>query len=68
MVPPRGKCLAALYGGEPVATVNQPAQHHQEVEGILEQVLFANDVNGYAIGLFEITDEGQRRRITVVGS
>jgi exodeoxyribonuclease V alpha subunit len=68
MVPPRGKCLAALYGGEPVATVNQPAQHHQEVEGILEQVLFANDVNGYAIGLFEITEEGQRRRITVVGS
>jgi exodeoxyribonuclease V alpha subunit len=47
--------------------LNPAAQEHQEVEGTLEQILFANDTTGYLVGLLEIASQGQRRRITVVG-
>jgi exodeoxyribonuclease V alpha subunit len=48
--------------------VSQSAQQNQEVEGTLEQLLFVNEASGYVVGLVETADEGQRRRITVVGT
>jgi exodeoxyribonuclease V alpha subunit len=54
--------------GDVVVTVNQPVTEHQEIEGTLEQILFFNDASGYVVGLVETTAEGQRRRITIVGT
>ncbi len=48
--------------------MNQAARQHEEIEGTLEQILFVNDSSGYMVGLFETTNEGQRRRVTVVGT
>jgi exodeoxyribonuclease V alpha subunit len=48
--------------------VNHTAQPEQELEGTLEQILFVNEASGYVVGLVEVTGEGQRRRITVVGT
>ncbi len=39
------------------------------IEGTLEQILFANDENGYAVAIVERSDDdGARARVTVVGS
>ncbi|MBV8774339.1 MAG: ATP-dependent RecD-like DNA helicase [Deltaproteobacteria bacterium] len=44
------------------------AQQSQQIEGTLEQILFVNETTGYLVGLLEIADQGERRRITVVGT
>src|SRR5262249_25600495 len=40
----------------------------QEIEGTLEQILFVNETSGYLVGLVDITDEGRRRHVTIVGT
>src|SRR5438045_63897 len=51
----------------PASAVNQAAQQ-QEIEGTLEQILFVNETSGYLVGLVDVTDNGQRRQVTIVGT
>ncbi len=46
--------------------MNASTEQRQQLEGTLEQILFANDNNGYVVGLLDINEEGRRRRITIV--
>ncbi len=49
--------------------VAEPAQTVERIEGTLEQILFANDENGYGVAIIERSDDGGARvRVTVVGS
>ena len=59
---------AAPVARNPVA-VAQAVQATETVEGILDQVLFVNDKNGYSVAVVVVPQEhGDFRRITVVGN
>ena len=51
------------------ATTAKTRGAQDRIEGTLEQILFANDENGYAVAIVERSDDdGARARVTVVGS
>ncbi|MFI5353250.1 MAG: ATP-dependent RecD-like DNA helicase [Candidatus Binatales bacterium] len=51
------------------ATAAKARGAQERIEGTLEQILFANDENGYAVAIVERSDDdGARARVTVVGS
>jgi len=53
----------------PDATLAKARDAQDRIEGTLEQILFANDENGYAVAIIERSDDdGARARVTVVGS
>src|SRR5258708_30274202 len=64
---------SAQLDAAPVArntvAVAQAVQATETIEGILDQVLFVNDKNGYTVAVVVIPQEhGDFRRVTIVGN